>query len=164
MNNIIQSACIKAFQLKSSGFNCSQSVFGALAEHVNMDDNTALKISSAFGGGMNHNQLCGAVVGAGMALGMRFGFCDASDQIGQERMIELTQQLANDMKEKYRSTVCGDLLDSSPETFECDFKIETATDSNMQYDNLYNIKAPICGYVILDAITMAIRNIYENEE
>ena len=42
----------KAMSLFKEGYNCSQSVFGAFAEELGLDFETALKISSSFGGGM----------------------------------------------------------------------------------------------------------------
>ena len=35
----------------NNGFNCSQAVFAAFAEYLNLDKETTLKIASGFGGG-----------------------------------------------------------------------------------------------------------------
>ncbi len=42
----------KAKELFKQGYNCSQAVFGAFCEELGMDFETAMKISSSFGGGM----------------------------------------------------------------------------------------------------------------
>ena len=42
----------KAKQLFMEGYNCSQAVLGAFCEECGMDFETAMKISSSFGGGM----------------------------------------------------------------------------------------------------------------
>jgi len=56
------------------GFNCSQSVLSAYAEHFGFDEETAMKISSGFGGGMGRMaDTCGAVTGAYMVLGLKYG-------------------------------------------------------------------------------------------
>ena len=39
------------------GYNCAQSVLLAFAEEVNLDKETALKLSSSFGGGMGRLSL-----------------------------------------------------------------------------------------------------------
>jgi C_GCAxxG_C_C family probable redox protein len=57
-----------------SGYNCAQSVFAAFAADFDMPIDTGLKVSCAFGGGMGRRQkTCGAVTGALMALGMKYG-------------------------------------------------------------------------------------------
>ena len=156
--------CVKALEIKRCGYNCAQSVIGAFAQLVGIDEDFALKISSAFGGGMKHEQLCGALVGAGMALGACYGFCDAADQDGQEKIKELTLELVEKFKEKNKTTICGELLASSPDSFICDIELANNTpNENKQYcDNPYNIRAPICGTAILDAVTIAANLMREN--
>lgn len=58
----------------TKGFNCSQAVFSAYAAHLGMDDEPALKLASPFGGGVAHQgEVCGAVTGALMVLGLARG-------------------------------------------------------------------------------------------
>ncbi len=55
-------------------FNCAQSVFAPFAQRYGMDLETALKIATPFGGGMGHaSQVCGAVSGGLMAIGLAKG-------------------------------------------------------------------------------------------
>lgn len=55
-------------------FNCAQSVFAPFARRYGMDLDTALKIATPFGGGMGHaGQVCGAVSGGLMAIGLAKG-------------------------------------------------------------------------------------------
>ena len=42
----------KAKQLFTSGYNCSQAVVGAFIDDFAIDFDTAMKLSSSFGGGM----------------------------------------------------------------------------------------------------------------
>ncbi|MBQ3141799.1 MAG: C_GCAxxG_C_C family protein, partial [Clostridia bacterium] len=42
----------KARELFVEGYNCAQAVFAAFCDVTGMDFNTALKLSSSFGGGM----------------------------------------------------------------------------------------------------------------
>ena len=42
----------KAKELFRQGYNCSQAVFGSFYEDINMDFETAVRLASAFGGGM----------------------------------------------------------------------------------------------------------------
>ena len=63
----------KAANFSKQGFNCSQSVLGALSDFTGLDDCTAKAISSGFGGGVRCGEVCGAVAGGAMALGAALG-------------------------------------------------------------------------------------------
>lgn len=54
-------------------FNCAQTVFSLHAEELGLDEQTALKIASGFGGGMACAETCGAVTGSYMVIGMKYG-------------------------------------------------------------------------------------------
>jgi len=56
-----------------SKFNCAQTVFSLFAPELGIDEKTALKIASGFGGGMACAETCGAVTGAYMVIGMKHG-------------------------------------------------------------------------------------------
>lgn len=60
-------------EMSSKGCNCAQIVFSYFAEKNGLDINKALKITSAFGGGMGKGDICGAITGAYMALGLIYG-------------------------------------------------------------------------------------------
>jgi len=65
---------MKKSQLAIENFktlNCAQSVLMSFAQDLNLDELTALKISSGFGGGMAMAETCGAVTGAYMVLGLK---------------------------------------------------------------------------------------------
>ena len=61
----------EAIQLFEEGFNCSQAVLGAFSKDLNLDQEMALKIATGFGGGSRNGELCGAVAGALMVLGLK---------------------------------------------------------------------------------------------
>ena len=63
----------KATELHESGCNCCQAVLGACCEKWNMDPDTAYRLGAFFGGGMRRGEVCGAVTGALMALGLEYG-------------------------------------------------------------------------------------------
>ncbi len=73
-----------------SGFSCSQAVFTAFIQGHELDRDTALKISQAMGGGMAHlGFTCGAVTGAFMAIGLRYGRVRADDLAAKEKTYAL---------------------------------------------------------------------------
>ena len=64
----------KAEALFKGGCNCSQSVFAACADEFGLDEELAKRIACGLGGGVGRmREVCGAVSGAAMVLGMRHG-------------------------------------------------------------------------------------------
>ena len=97
-------------ELFKQGIDCSQITLGYVAEKAGISDEVALKISSAFGGGMWRGRTCGVITGALMALGMRYGF---SEPIApEEKSAFLSKCAAFEQKfaEEYGSVVCKEML------------------------------------------------------
>ena len=70
----------KAQELFLQGYNCSQSVFLAFEDLTGLDQSTGARLSSSFGGGMGRlREVCGAVSGAFMVLGLLHGYDDPED-------------------------------------------------------------------------------------
>jgi len=91
-----------------NGYACSQSVFSTLSPNLGLDEETALKVSSAFGGGMGrHGEVCGAVTGALMALGLKFS---STNEDKEEAIREASQELMRRFKEEKGSLLCRELL------------------------------------------------------
>jgi C_GCAxxG_C_C family probable redox protein len=83
-----------------SGYNCSQSVLFAFSNELNIDSDTALKISNGFGGGMGRKQeVCGAVSGAIMALGILYGRGEKDGPDKQETTYLKVRELIDSFKE-----------------------------------------------------------------
>lgn len=91
-------------------FNCSQSVFTAFAEDLGISEKQALMISTNFGGGARKGELCGAVSGAQMALGMMFGHFDSEDAESKKRAYKISEQFMDRFAKKQGSVVCRELL------------------------------------------------------
>lgn len=94
-----------------SGYNCAQSVFLAYAQNYGIDKETALKLSSSFGGGMGRlREVCGAVSAMFMIAGLEYGYTEKNNDIAKARHYELIQNLANEFKKKNKSIICRELL------------------------------------------------------
>ena len=101
----------KAAELFVNGCNCSQAVFGAFAEDCGIDFETALKLSSSFGGGMGRlRETCGAVTGMFMVAGLLKGYSDTNDKEAKDNHYKLIQELANEFKSIYHTYNCNELL------------------------------------------------------
>jgi C_GCAxxG_C_C family probable redox protein len=102
----------KARELFESGYNCSQAVFGAFSDLTGLDIDTAMKLSSSFGGGMGRlREVCGAVSGMFMVLGMLYGYSDPDDKEAKSEHYKRIQALAGEFKQIHGSIVCRELLD-----------------------------------------------------
>jgi C_GCAxxG_C_C family probable redox protein len=99
-------------ELFIKGYNCSQSVFAAFCDETGMDLETALKLSSSFGGGMGRlREVCGAVTGIFMVVGMVYGYSDPEDSEAKAEHYELIQTLAAKFREENGSIICRELLE-----------------------------------------------------
>ena len=92
------------------GYNCAQAVFLAFTDVTGFDKETALKLSSSFGGGMGClREVCGAVSGAFMVAGVLWGYSELDDHKKKEHYA-LVQEIAARFKAKHDTILCRDLL------------------------------------------------------
>lgn len=101
----------KAVSCFSEGFMCSQAVLTAYAEQFGVDRETALKVSAAFGGGMGRmGEICGAVTGAFMVIGLKYGRTTVQDAKSHEKTNRLVKEFVDGFKSRNGSIVCRELL------------------------------------------------------
>ncbi|MCQ2471549.1 MAG: C-GCAxxG-C-C family protein [Clostridia bacterium] len=132
----------KAAELFKSGYNCSQSVFAAFADIFGIDNETALKISAGLGGGCGRQrELCGAVSGAVLAIGMKYGTTDGEDAEGKKLCYEKVREFSDEFRKTNSSIVCRELLG-------LDRKEESATPEK-RTDSYYK-KRP-CVQLVIDS-------------
>ena len=110
----------RAVELFKQGYNCSQAVFAAFCDETGLDFETALKLSSSFGGGMGRlREVCGAVSGMFMVAGLKYGYNDPGDHASKAEHYKLIQALATQFKADNGSIICRDLLglDKEPQSY-----------------------------------------------
>lgn len=101
----------KAEELFLQGYNCAQAVYAAFSDVTGMDEPTALRLSSSFGGGMGRmREVCGAVSAMFMVAGHLWGYDTPSDDKIKKDHYALIQKLAADFKEKHATILCRELL------------------------------------------------------
>ena len=93
----------------AAGYNCAQSVLCACSEYTALDEKTALAISAGFGGGLRSGEICGAISGAVMALGIAFPFNDSSNTEAKDKIAELAKACLAESKEKFGCLHCSEL-------------------------------------------------------
>ena len=95
----------------TNGYNCAQSVFLTYAEKYGFDKETALKLSSSFGGGMGRmREVCGAVSAMFMIAGLEKGYTQNNNDEKKAQHYELIQKLAQVFKKENGSIICRELL------------------------------------------------------
>ncbi len=100
----------KAEEYFCNNFNCSQAVFTSFATELGLDEKLALKISTQFGGGARKGEMCGAVSGALMVLGLKYGHCHAEDMEEKGKAYQIAENFMNKFIEKQGTVVCRELL------------------------------------------------------
>jgi C_GCAxxG_C_C family probable redox protein len=93
------------------GFSCAQAVFSAYGPQYGLDRELALKVAGAFGGGMGHmGHVCGAVTGAFMVIGLKYGKTRPEDNETRDKAYSLVQEFAERFQGHNGSIVCRELL------------------------------------------------------
>ena len=119
----------RAEVLFKAGYNCAQSVIGAFDGETGLDFESAMKLAASFGGGMGRlREVCGALTGLFMVVGLQKGYCLPDDHEGKTAHYQLVQDLAKQFREQYGSLLCRDLLqleekvsDPTPEIRSTDY-------------------------------------------
>lgn len=106
-----------AVELFNKGLNCSQSVFAFFSEDYGLNREFALKIGCGFGGGVRSGEICGAVSGAVMVIGLKYGNGCIEDMESKANCYSKTSEFLDKFRERNGSIVCRDLL-------ECDISTE----------------------------------------
>lgn len=95
----------------TQGYNCSQAVLLAFAAELALPKDIAAKISSSFGGGMGRlREVCGAVSGMFMVIGLCFASDNANDTQAKALHYKRIQALAQTFKAENSSIICRNLL------------------------------------------------------
>lgn len=94
-----------------SGFNCAQAVFSTYSGELGLDPVLALRIAGSFGGGMGLiGETCGAVTGAIMLIGLKYGKIRVDDTAAKEKTYALVQEYKRQFVELNGSVRCKELL------------------------------------------------------
>ena len=125
---------MKAINYFRSGFNCAQSVLTSYKDEVNMNKDDLLKISCGFGAGMGRMQdTCGAVSGAYMVIGLKYGKYNKDDNKAREKTYRLVREFDSEFKKINKTTNCKELLGCN-----------LSTEEGKKYFNDNNLMEKVC--------------------
>lgn len=132
-----------AVSLFQDGFNCSQSVFCTFCEKYGISQKDALKLACGFGGGMRCGEVCGAVSGAVMVIGLKYGQYDRHDVERKQECYRKTVEFTDAFKEKNNSIICKSIL-------ECDI----SDPAGMEEAKQKGLFQTTCNQMITDAVEL----------
>ncbi|MFW9934151.1 MAG: C-GCAxxG-C-C family protein [Candidatus Thorarchaeota archaeon] len=93
------------------GFLCSESVLLALSKTLRIESDIIPRIATGFGGGIGrHGEICGALSGAIMGLGLQFGRSHPSETPDSQTPYEYSQIMMNLFISRFGQIRCKDLL------------------------------------------------------
>ena len=105
----------KAFELFKSGYNCAQAVAVAFCDKTGLTEKQAARMASSFGGGMGRmREVCGAVSGMFMVLGLLYGYDDPKADTEKKQLYTDVQALAEEFRKDAGSILCREILKNPP--------------------------------------------------
>lgn len=104
--------CTKqAVDMFNEGYSCSQAVVAAFGSPFGLGRETALKIAAGLGGGIGRTgNICGAVTGAILILGLKYGSTNPKDKNAKYAAYKKVQEFCEEFKTRAGSIVCHELL------------------------------------------------------
>ncbi len=103
--------CEAAVEKFLSGYNCAQSILYAYGPDLGLEAETALKVATGLGGGMGGSgEVCGAVTGGILALGLKFGRGSQQEKSVAQHAYQKTGELLAAFERVHGSCICRTLL------------------------------------------------------
>ncbi len=103
---------MRATQYAENEFLCSEAVLLALSEAQNITNEIIPRIATGFGAGIGrHGEVCGALSGAVMGLGLCFGRSQVSETPQDTAPYQFGQTMVNLFASRIGHIRCRDILD-----------------------------------------------------
>lgn len=100
----------KAKEIMKQGSNCCQAVVLAFKDEFPVNEDELYKLSASFGGGMGYLGLtCGALAGAGMVFGNKFGTGFIHDPEYKKAFYAVIKKMGQEFEENTGALNCADL-------------------------------------------------------
>ena len=90
--------------------NCSMQVVREKAEELGLDKELGMRIAAPFGGGMLRGDTCGAVTGALILIGMKYGHSNENDAENYRTVCEKATQFLEQFQARNKTLICRELI------------------------------------------------------
>ncbi len=91
----------EAVQLHQIGCNCAQCVLASCGKYTGLERDTALSVAAGFGGGVRSGEICGAISGAVMVIGLT--------EPDKRKVAGLTKQCVESFRSQFGCVRCFEL-------------------------------------------------------
>ncbi len=133
------------------GYNCSQSVFGAFADDLGIDFDTAMRLSCSFGGGMGRmREVCGAVSGLLLICGAKNGYSTPETGAVKAAHYKQVQELASLFRKQHGSIICRELLGGA---------VSSSPNPTARTEEFYRLRP--CERLIASAASIAEKELFQ---
>ena len=102
--------CELAHAYHKKGYNCCQSVLAAFSDLTGLSEKDSLAIGGGFGSGAGTGELCGAVSGAIMAIGLMTPVDPEDPVASKKRTVGIAKELQKRFSQRFGALRCRDLL------------------------------------------------------
>ncbi len=127
----------------ASGYNCAQSVLSVFCDDLGLSKDQALRIACGFGAGMGRKEeVCGAVSGGIMVIGLKYGRGDNDDRKTTEVAYAKVRELMDRFSQIHGSYLCRRLLN------DCELLTEEGQQTFLYNDYLNKICKPCVKSVV----------------
>lgn len=127
----------------NNGLNCAQTVLSAFCETYRLSKEDAYRLANGLGSGFRSGEVCGAVSGAVLVIGLKHGQNTLCDLEAKKNCNTKTEEFINLYQLKNESIICRDLLG-------CDI----STQEGLERANEKNLYNTICVEKIKNAINL----------
>ena len=139
----MQEKAKQAAEIFGSGFNCAQSVLAVFCEDYGLSQKEALLVASGFGAGLRSGEVCGAVTGAVMVIGLKYGQNKAEDKESKQKCNEAAEEFIRAFKGRNKSIICRDIIG-------CDL----STTQGRQLATEKNLFQTVCSDMVKSAVEL----------
>jgi C_GCAxxG_C_C family probable redox protein len=109
----------EALKTFDSGFNCAQSILFTYGKEYFREEAFALKLASGFGAGISYRgEMCGAVSGSLMVIGLHYGYADLTMELEKEMNYLVAKEFMAAFEQLNGSLKCNQLVKSEINTPE----------------------------------------------
>jgi C_GCAxxG_C_C family probable redox protein len=138
----IEKTAAKASEYFDQGYNCAQSILLAMGETLGFGDDFTPRIAGGLGGGIGHEgELCGALTGGVLILGLCFSSNDPKDKTAKQMAYDRSSELMRRFAMTNGAKRCRDLTG-----------VNMRTEEGMEAFRLLNVKSRICQGVLRNAV------------
>ncbi len=92
------------------GIDCAQVVVRYFADDLGVDEEFITKVSSPFTGGMYKGSTCGAVTGAYIVLGIKYGHSKPNQGEKKAELVKKMYEFDTKFQEKQNTLICEEIL------------------------------------------------------